>query len=294
MKNRKKSPAKRVPRNTTEDNEENIFNPFSPFWRYLRAATRGWGKSPKHPFRDTFITVFLLHLIGVLGLMAHGAIKNSINRPANTKQAQRHENSRVAKILEAKTDEVSAAAPVKPGTVVHAVRDPDPFRTRTPEITPSRVATGTVAKRQNPEEEPLPPVVTASRATPALSPSPRVREDSDRTDTVKRTFLEATGRISPEIGREQSEALATMITKENIEVRRAEPVVIGHVSSPVTRMTHGAKEYVVNSGDNAYLISSRLGVSYAQLAEANNLSSPRDLRVGQRLIVPQGHAYDPM
>jgi LysM repeat protein len=45
-------------------------------------------------------------------------------------------------------------------------------------------------------------------------------------------------------------------------------------------------QYTVQAGDNIFTISRRMNVSFTELAEANNLSSPRDVRVGQVLVSP--------
>jgi LysM repeat protein len=47
-------------------------------------------------------------------------------------------------------------------------------------------------------------------------------------------------------------------------------------------------QYTVQAGDNIFTISRRMNVSFTELAEANNLSSPRDVRVGQVLVSPSG------
>lgn len=45
-------------------------------------------------------------------------------------------------------------------------------------------------------------------------------------------------------------------------------------------------EYVLNGGDNLYSVSRRLQVPYSELMEANGITDPRQLRVGQKLKVP--------
>ena len=45
-------------------------------------------------------------------------------------------------------------------------------------------------------------------------------------------------------------------------------------------------EYTLNSGDNLYAVSRRLQVSYSELMEANGITDPRQLRIGQKLKVP--------
>ena len=45
-------------------------------------------------------------------------------------------------------------------------------------------------------------------------------------------------------------------------------------------------EYTLAPGDNLYMVSRRLQVSYNELMQANGLTDPRQLRVGQKLKVP--------
>jgi len=46
--------------------------------------------------------------------------------------------------------------------------------------------------------------------------------------------------------------------------------------------------HVVQPGDNLYRIALRYGVSVEDLAKANGIEDPRDLRVGMRLVIPGG------
>lgn len=45
--------------------------------------------------------------------------------------------------------------------------------------------------------------------------------------------------------------------------------------------------YVVAEGDTLYSISARFNIDLAALVEANNLSDPNDIRVGQELVLPK-------
>jgi len=46
--------------------------------------------------------------------------------------------------------------------------------------------------------------------------------------------------------------------------------------------------HVVQPGENLYRIALRYGVSVEDLAKANRIEDPRDLRVGMRLLIPAG------
>jgi len=47
------------------------------------------------------------------------------------------------------------------------------------------------------------------------------------------------------------------------------------------------QSYVVQKGDNPVGIAKKLNVKYADLIKANNITDPRKLQIGQKLVVPQ-------
>lgn len=179
---------------------------------------------------------------------------------------------------------------------------------------PAKQTTKTATKAAPVVQGPAP----AEQVKPS-NPPPTRAPVADNTST-KRAFLEATGRI------ETRQELRQIQTAPEPETRRAEPVVrptqatttpssseirpaVQQASLPsgaVAWSTHpldaSAKqtaeasrnkgvrpaEYTVAPGDNLEVISKRLGVGYEQLAALNNLSGSRDLRVGRKLVVPEG------
>jgi LysM repeat protein len=63
-----------------------------------------------------------------------------------------------------------------------------------------------------------------------------------------------------------------------------------HRSTPAInrspRMSQGEVTHTVRSGENLYRIAQRYHVTHESIAKRNNLSNPRALRIGQRLIIP--------
>jgi murein DD-endopeptidase MepM/ murein hydrolase activator NlpD len=51
-------------------------------------------------------------------------------------------------------------------------------------------------------------------------------------------------------------------------------------------VTGAPRTYVVARGDTLYAIARHYGVSVGRLMTANSISDPRDLRIGQRLVIP--------
>jgi murein DD-endopeptidase MepM/ murein hydrolase activator NlpD len=60
----------------------------------------------------------------------------------------------------------------------------------------------------------------------------------------------------------------------------------------LTRRNSGSSTHVVAPGDTVYHLAQTYGVSTESLMAANSMSDPRDLRVGQLLIIPNGENDD--
>ncbi len=66
----------------------------------------------------------------------------------------------------------------------------------------------------------------------------------------------------------------------------------GAASYPITAQAQ--RTHTVVAGETVYRIAQQYGVSVGQLMTANGLSDPRDLRVGQVLIIPGGSGAVPL
>jgi LysM repeat protein len=64
-----------------------------------------------------------------------------------------------------------------------------------------------------------------------------------------------------------------------------EPVVPG--TTATSAAGGGTETYIVQRGDTLFIIAQRYGTTVAALVNANNLSNPDRLSVGQQLIIPQ-------
>ncbi|MBD3246943.1 MAG: peptidoglycan DD-metalloendopeptidase family protein [Candidatus Omnitrophica bacterium] len=60
-------------------------------------------------------------------------------------------------------------------------------------------------------------------------------------------------------------------------------------SQPVDIPPAQGTEYLVRKGDSLWRISRRYGVSVEKLMDLNNLASPRMLKTGQKLVIPEQH-----
>lgn len=257
--------------------EENIFNPFAPvisgFNRWKKRNRTESGGS----FRDAFITVLLLHVIAVLGIMAYSSFKKAATAPKTAKQSERqvHEGPDLADILRKNPQEIIPTRDAIPGEELVRVKDKDPYVTNAESTADSKQ--GKTPARVAKVDEPLPPLVSPvakSTTRPAIERPAEVQAKVGKNEATKKAFLDAK--------RQSSQAQTAAATTEP-EVRQAEPAVMQVATPPAPAPT----QVVVGNGDNIYTVSKRLNVSYAELAKANNIASPRDLRVGQTLVVPQ-------
>ena len=276
MKATRKTTRRAKTRRENEYGDENIFNPVSPLCAWLKRPGKGNKEYSEHPFRDSFITVVLLHVIAVLSILAYGAIKDVTKSPTAGGTTKDQKDSRVARILE-KQPKLLPSEGAKPGEQLLAVREPDQLPAET--IAAVRTKPEEAAKVQMTNEDPLPPVTAAPKPVASVKPvdSPSHARGND---PVKEAFLAASGRLP------QAEQVATAVAEP--EVRRAEPVAKAEPAptTPNQAAAPAVSEYTVQPGDNIFTISRRMNVSFTELAAANNLASPRDVRVGQILVSP--------
>jgi len=123
--------------------------------------------------------------------------------------------------------------------------------------------------------------VAATKLTPATPLAPKPGEAA-----LKETFLAAKN-TAPH-------TKADAEVQEKIPVSTSpQPVVAENTLSPAPAKAVAAppppapvSEYTLNSGDNLYAVSRRLQVTYSELMEANGITDPRQLRIGQKLKVP--------
>ncbi|MBV8139387.1 MAG: M23 family metallopeptidase [Deltaproteobacteria bacterium] len=64
-------------------------------------------------------------------------------------------------------------------------------------------------------------------------------------------------------------------------------------SLPPAAVSSSQTTYVVKSGDTVYRIAARFAISTTALMNANGISNPRDLRVGQVLTIPGAYRGSP-
>jgi hypothetical protein len=74
--------------------------------------------------------------------------------------------------------------------------------------------------------------------------------------------------------------------RNNPPQRNNQPQRSNPANNRSPRMSQGEVTHTVRSGENLYRIAQRYHVTHEAIAKRNNLSNPRALRIGQRLIIP--------
>ena len=137
-----------------------------------------------------------------------------------------------------------------------------------------------------PMEKARPAVI--AKATPKPGPAAPVATDS----ATKKAFLAS--RANPQPGIENRQARTALPQVQPVAAPRpSQPVATAAPASPAVVQRKPLEpasprpgEYTLAPGDNLYMVSRRLQVSYNDLMQANGLTDPRQLRVGQKLKVP--------
>lgn len=186
-----------------------------------------------------------------------------------------------------------------------------------PDAEPKVVATPapeTIAKAKPPADqkkvakaEPKPVKSASEPPRVAQAPKKRTPPANNDDEALRRKFLEVAGKVES-VRHSVVETAAPVVAGAVQAVREAttaatpviQPQVALDSGVPVKKATAIAKpappaapiprtsanQYTLAPGDNLYMVSRKLGVSYNELAKANGIRDPRQLRVGQTLKVP--------
>ena len=219
-------------------------------------------------FKWAFLIVLGFHVILLCGIYATSSLKPKVHHPTAAV-------------------ETPATTPGGPKSDALA-RNEWPQPDATPEVKALPQALKKVAAASKPAERvpstPTPAkavAVPATKYTPATPPAPKPGEAA-----LKETFLAAKN-TAPH-------TKADAEVQEKIPVSTSpQPIVSENTLSPAPAKAVSAtpppapvSEYTLNSGDNLYAVSRRLQVTYSELMQANGITDPRQLRIGQKLKVP--------
>lgn len=244
-------------------------------------------------FATAFVLVLAMHLVGVGGIFAFSNLKSQ-KKPASVEEAPLEKQSGPQSDAlarnewpqsEAQPQVVATPPPVKKEVVAAKA-----LRKAGPKSAPVVAA--------KPNEKPAPPAM--AKAAPKASPAaPKVddaaakkaflasRSDSQTLAETQQTIpaasqVQSVAAPNPEVKVETARAQAPA----NIAPSKPEVVASAPVQRDQATSSSRPSEYTLAPGDNLYMVSRRLQVSYNDLMQANGLTDPRQLRIGQKLKVP--------
>lgn len=142
------------------------------------------------------------------------------------------------------------------------------------ELTPEEEATVAMQEAQENTEEMQEQTVEATEE-PATEPAETEAETPEPTEEAVEPTPEPTA------------------TPEPVELPTAVPTPEPLLQETVTTMPGGATTYVVKPGDNLFRIALNNGVTLQALSQANNITNPALIYVGQTLTIPAGGTTPP-
>jgi LysM repeat protein len=230
-------------------------------------------------FKWAFLIVLGFHVILLCGIYASSNLKSKVPKPTAALE----------------TPTATTDGPMSDALAKNEWPQPD----ATPEVkalppAPKKVATVSKPAPVAPkpaERMPSTPIqsksvaVAAPKITTASSPAPQTEEAA-----LKDKFLAAKNTSPPPANAEVQERIPVSKTSQTI-VSENIPSPAPLKTAAATQPSAPVSEYTLTSGDNLYAVSRRLQVSYSELMEANGVTDPRQLRIGQKLKVP-AHGND--
>ena len=254
--------------------EENIFNPFAP----VITAIKQWSGRRRiesvGSFRGAFITVLLVHIAAALAITGYNAMGKGAKKNSSSSFVPKGGESALARRLDELTAGIVPNGHAKVGGRLEPVREDDLDRAKPTPSAESRDGAPRTLSNTAKSNDSLPPPATKSPVAKSQNTA-QTQSAPAAENAAKRAFLEATGRLEAQPRLPAKEPAAT----------KAEPLT-GRATDVQSGQRTATSEYVVQPGDNIFTIVKRMNASFAELAEANNLSSPRDVRVGQTLVAP--------
>jgi LysM repeat protein len=256
--------------------------------------------SKKKRFGISFTTAFLLvltiHLAGVGGIFAFSNLKSD-KKPTTVAEAP------VEKQPGPKSDSLDRNEWPQPEVQPKVVATPPPVKKQVAvaKVAPKAEAKPAPVVAAKPKEKAIKPAI--AKATPKSTPAvPKVDDSAARKAflatrsnsqplTETQQTIPAVAQVQPVVAPNPELKVETATAQppaNNAPTKQQETAV---ASAPVQREQQAApasrpSEYTLAAGENLYMVSRRLQVSYNDLMQANGLTDPRQLRVGQKLKVP--------
>jgi LysM repeat protein len=242
-------------------------------------------------FATAFILVLAIHLAGVGGIFAFSNLKSD-KKPTPLAEAP------VEKQPGPKSDSLARNEWPQPEVQPKVVATPPPVKKQVAaaKVAPKSEAKPATVVAAKPQEKPAQPAI--AKSTPAATKVDdsaarkaflATRSNSQPLTETQQT-IPATAQVQPVVASNPEVKVETATAQPPAIITPSKPQEPAIASSPVQKKqsTPSSKpsEYTLAPGDNLYMVSRRLQVSYNELMQANGLTDPRQLRVGQKLKVP--------
>lgn len=246
-------------------------------------------------FATAFVLVLAIHLAGVGGIFAF-----SNHKP--DKKSTPVAEARVEKQAGPKSDSLTHNEWPQPEAHPKVVATPPPVKNQVAsgKVGPKAEAKPAQVVAAKPEAKPVQSAI--AKANPKAPPAAAKVDDS----AAKKAFLATRSKLQPITETQQNISGAAQVKpvvdpNPEVKVVTATPQAASNIapsktqkpaiaSSPVQQESgtpaSRPSEYTLAPGENLYIVSRRLQVSYNDLMQANGLTDPRQLRVGQKLKVP--------
>ena len=264
------------------------FEPEKPSWksRFIRTGLS---------FKWAFFLVLVFHVVLVGGIYAIGQFKPKAGKSVASNAANDPSDNGPKSDALARNKwpqpETKPALKDRPPVPKQIASRPDKQKPAVP--TP---VVAKVAPTKPPVSQSTPNPALASAKLPRKTPPTLNPEDA----TIKEKFLTAKNSLQPSQNeipvREAIPATSNNqpLAKANCEIPQATSPVASTSSVPkqqeaprFTPQTSAPTEYTLCTGDNLYAVSRRFQVPYNDLMVANGITDPRQLRIGQKLKLPE-------
>lgn len=268
------------------DTDEEL-KPEKPSWksRFIRSGLS---------FKWAFLIVFVFHLALVSGIYTISQLKPKAGKSTPTTATNNPANNGPKSDALARNKWPQAESKFDPKTLPPAPKKiASRPETKKPEAHTPAVAK--VASPQTPVSHATPnPTIASTKLPPKTSPAVKSEPTA-----LKEKFLAT--KNTPPPSRDENPNRETMPTASSVN-----PLATPNSEIPAPKNTVASvpapkldapkytppapSEYTLSAGDNLYAVSRRFQVSYNDLMDVNGLTDPRQLRVGQKLKLPERKA----
>lgn len=254
------------------------------------SEARGWRLGIS--FKSAFTIVLALHVAAIGGIYAYSSASPRKSAVAAVKQQD------PAAEAGPKSDALARNEWPEPEAQPQVVATPAPVEKKVAEAkAPVPIKKSELVDAAKSKEQSVPPkLAQVAKVTPKVQPKPAPAAKPATQEDLKKAFLATRESTIPDI--EIREAIPVTgeyqpVVASNAEVSQAATLA----AEPATTIDNPAKVtvastpsrpsiYTLAPGENLYMVSRKLQVSYNDLMQANGLTDPRQLRVGQKLKVP--------